>query len=88
MIDVWSWFRAVLATIPTRPIRPVTQRLSNLEQPPPEMLCMLAALATNQDDTNHFFGAWAGTIPIPEFFAPDNIQRIMTAAENHQAVSS
>jgi hypothetical protein len=26
-----------------------------------------------------FLGTWAGTVPVPEFFAPENMQRIMGA---------
>lgn len=35
----------------------------------------LAALHGNQTETNRFLGVWAGTVPIPEFFAPENILR-------------
>jgi hypothetical protein len=37
---------------------------------------LIAALDGNQDDTDRFFGVIAGTVPIPEFFAPGNIERI------------
>ena len=35
-----------------------------------------AAVRGNQDDTDQFIGVIAGTVPIAEFFAPRNIQRI------------
>jgi flavin-dependent dehydrogenase len=67
------------------PMYGFTQQLSNLEAPPaPEIMRVLSALAGNQADTNRFFGTWAGTIPIPEFFARENLARIMTAAEKRQ----
>ena len=71
------------------PMYDFTQRLSNLEEPPPpELLRVLAAVAQNQADTNHFFGVWSGTLPIPEFFASDNIQRIVSAADGPQRAAS
>jgi hypothetical protein len=54
--------------------------LANLaDPPPPELQQLLAALCGNQTETNRFFGTWAGTVPVPEFFAPENIQRILGA---------
>jgi hypothetical protein len=41
---------------------------------------MLAALRGNQDDTDRFIGVIAGSVPIAEFFAPGNIQRITGAS--------
>ncbi len=41
---------------------------------------LLAALRGNQADTNRYIGVILGTVPVPEFLAPDNIQRIMGAA--------
>ena len=45
--------------------------------PPPEMQDLFTALRGNQADTNRFLGTVAGTMPIPEFFAPENTQRIL-----------
>jgi flavin-dependent dehydrogenase len=60
------------------PMYEFTVQLANLaEPPPPEMRQLLYALRGNQTETNRFLGAWAGTVPIPEFFAPENIQRIV-----------
>ena len=41
---------------------------------------LLAALDGNRDDTDQFIGVIAGTVPVAEFFTPDNIQRITGAA--------
>ena len=49
-------------------------------QPSPEQMQLLAALRGNQEDTNRYFGVIAGTVPVQEFFAPENIERIMQAA--------
>ena len=51
-------------------------QLATFEPPSREMQQLFAALARNQVETNNFFGAISGTIPIPEFFAPANLQRI------------
>ncbi len=45
--------------------------------PPPEMQMLFAALNGNQPDTDRFMGTLAGTVPVPEFFAPENTQRIL-----------
>jgi flavin-dependent dehydrogenase len=59
------------------PIYEFTYQLATLEPPAPEMQQLFAALHHNQEQTNRFFGAIVGTVPIPEFFAPENIGRIM-----------
>ena len=51
--------------------------LGTLEQPPAEIQQLFGALSENQEDTNRFFGTLAGTVPIPEFFSPENMQRII-----------
>ncbi len=55
-------------------------QLASLEPPPPEMQQLFGALCGNQIETNRFFGTIAGTVPIPEFFSPQNIQRITSGA--------
>lgn len=59
------------------PMYEFTLQLANIAEPPaPEMRHLLRALCGIQPQTNRFIGAWAGTVPIPEFFAPENIQEI------------
>jgi flavin-dependent dehydrogenase len=58
----------------------LTCQRAALEPPAPEMSHLLAALQGNQADTDRFIGVIAGTIPIAEFFAPGNIQRITAPA--------
>lgn len=48
--------------------------------PPPELQQLFAALRGNQADMDRFFGVLAGTVPVPEFFAPENTNRIVSAA--------
>jgi flavin-dependent dehydrogenase len=62
------------------PIYEFTHQLAALEPPAPEMQQLFAALHHNQEQTNRFFGAITGTVPFPEFFAPENLGRIMGAA--------
>lgn len=60
------------------PMYEFTCQLANLGEPPsPELLHLLAVLHGNQTETNRFLGVWAGTVPIPEFFAPENVQRLL-----------
>jgi 2-polyprenyl-6-methoxyphenol hydroxylase-like FAD-dependent oxidoreductase len=59
-----------------------TVQLANIAQPPtPQMQQLLFALQGNQEQIDRLLGAWAGTVPIPDFFAPENIERIATAAK-------
>jgi hypothetical protein len=51
-----------------------------MELPPPEMQALFAALSVNPEQTNRFFGVLDGTVSVPEFFAPENVARIMAAA--------
>jgi 2-polyprenyl-6-methoxyphenol hydroxylase-like FAD-dependent oxidoreductase len=48
--------------------------------PPPEMLALLGAVAGNPADCAAFTRMWAGVLPVPEFFAPENVGRIMAGA--------
>jgi 2-polyprenyl-6-methoxyphenol hydroxylase-like FAD-dependent oxidoreductase len=61
------------------PMYDLTCHLATL-QFPPEMRQLLIALRGNQEDTNRFFGLIAQTTAPPEFFAPENIARIMARA--------
>ena len=61
------------------PMYDFTTRFANLAEPPaPDTQRLLRALRGNQAETNRFLGAWAGTVSIPEFFAPENLQRIFS----------
>jgi len=59
------------------PMYEFTLQLANLAEPPAdETRQLLIALRGKQTETNQFLGVWSGTVPIPEFFAPANLQRI------------
>jgi flavin-dependent dehydrogenase len=49
-------------------------------QPPPEMQALFGALQGRQSETNRFIGAISGIVPVTEFFAPENIERILNEA--------
>jgi flavin-dependent dehydrogenase len=55
-------------------------QFATLQPPPAEMQALFGALRGSQLETNRLIGAMVGTVPIPEFFAPPNIQRILGAA--------
>jgi flavin-dependent dehydrogenase len=68
------------------PMYEYTCQFATLAPPPPEMQHLLTALRGNQPETDRFFGTIAGTVPIPEFFSPENIGRIMAQAGTPAAV--
>ena len=54
-----------------------TIQFARLQAPAPERQELFAALLRDQEETNRFFGTFAGTVPAAEFFAPENLARIM-----------
>jgi 2-polyprenyl-6-methoxyphenol hydroxylase-like FAD-dependent oxidoreductase len=62
------------------PMFDYTTQLAKLEPQPPEMLSFLNALRVNPKETGRFLGTVTGTVPIPEFFSPENINRVMEAS--------
>jgi 2-polyprenyl-6-methoxyphenol hydroxylase-like FAD-dependent oxidoreductase len=57
-----------------------TTMLATMEPPPPEMEQLLGAVHGNQDAMDAFVRVNAGVQSPAEFFAPDNVGRIMAAA--------
>jgi 2-polyprenyl-6-methoxyphenol hydroxylase-like FAD-dependent oxidoreductase len=62
------------------PIYEFTSQMATLEAPPPEMLALLGAVHGNQDAMDDFASVVSGAVSPVEFFAEDNIGRIMAAA--------
>jgi 2-polyprenyl-6-methoxyphenol hydroxylase-like FAD-dependent oxidoreductase len=63
------------------PMYEMTFDFAQVDQPPPpEMQHLLGAVAGNRQAMDDFVSVQAGTLPIPEFFSPDNIGRIIAAA--------
>lgn len=56
-----------------------TVRLAGLQPPPPEMQQLLAALRRDREQTDRFFGTLIGSVPAADFFAPENLARLMGA---------
>jgi flavin-dependent dehydrogenase len=52
---------------------------------PPDLLALRAALRGNQADTDRFFGVLFQTVSPAEFFAPQNIARIMQGGQYRMA---
>ena len=58
------------------PMYDFTCQLAALEPPPPDMQALFGALRHNQQESDRFFGALAGTVPIPDFFTAENRTRL------------
>ena len=61
------------------PIYGLTCDFAKIEPPPPEMLQLFGAIYGNSEAQDDFVSVMAGTLPVPEFFAPENVGRIMAA---------
>jgi hypothetical protein len=59
------------------PMYEFTCQWATLDPPPPVMKQLFAALRKNEAETNRFIGTLAGTVPIPDFFSPQNMQRVI-----------
>ncbi len=55
-------------------------QFASLEPPPMEIQQLFGALYGNKEETDRFLGTIFESVPIPEFFAPQNLQRIIQAA--------
>ena len=55
-----------------------TTQLAALEPPPPEVQQLLEALRENPVQRSRFFGVLAHTVPVTEFFSPENMQAIFS----------
>jgi flavin-dependent dehydrogenase len=56
-----------------------TQKIAALEPPTPQEAALMGALASSQDAADLYAGAYAGSVPVAEFFAPENVARIIAA---------
>jgi len=62
------------------PIYEFTSGIAALAPPPPEVQALYAALVHNPAESDRLLGTLAGTVPIPEFYSPENVARIMSHA--------
>lgn len=63
-----------------RPVYEFTDDFAQLRPPPPELQQLLGAMSGNQEAMDGFVSVQASTLAAPEFFAPDNVARILAAA--------
>ena len=56
----------------------LTTQFAALAPPPPEFVQLLEALRDNEEQRSRFFGVLAHTVPVPEFFSPENMQEIFS----------
>jgi flavin-dependent dehydrogenase len=64
----------------SKPTFDLTCNFATLEPPPPEMQKLLHATSSSQGAQDQFVSMMAGTLPVPAFFAPENVGHIMAAA--------
>jgi 2-polyprenyl-6-methoxyphenol hydroxylase-like FAD-dependent oxidoreductase len=57
-----------------------TCQLARLAPPTREMIQLLEALRGEREETGRFLGTVVGTVPIQEFFSPENVGRIVKAS--------
>jgi flavin-dependent dehydrogenase len=55
-------------------------QLAQLAEPPPEIQQLFGAMRNNPEAISQFFGVITDAVPVQTFFAPENMQRIITAA--------
>jgi hypothetical protein len=54
--------------------------LASLGPPTPEIMSLYDALRHDEVERNRFFGTLGGTVSIPEYYTPENMQRIVAGA--------
>jgi flavin-dependent dehydrogenase len=50
---------------------------ASLEPPPADVQTLMAALQGNAEDTSRFMGTMSGAVPVSEFYAAENVARIL-----------
>lgn len=62
------------------PVYDFTWDIAQMQPPPPDQQQLFGAIAGNQEAMDGFVSVQANTLPAPQFFAPENVARIMAAA--------
>src|SRR6266568_5577202 len=60
-----------------RPMYDFTARIAALNPPTPGELALFQALSQRQEDSDAFFGALTGAVPMREFMSPKNMIRLV-----------
>jgi flavin-dependent dehydrogenase len=63
-----------------RPMYEFAFALATHEPPPPDLAALLAASVGNQEAMDAFARMFAGVMPVPDYFAPEHVGRILQAA--------
>ncbi len=61
----------------TRPMYDFTARIAAINPPTPGEMALFRALSQRQEDSDAFFGALAGAVPLREFMSPRNLVRLV-----------
>ncbi len=61
----------------TGPMYDLTAEFASFDEPPAEMQQLLAAIAADPNAAEDFVSVQAGTMPVPEFFDPANVERYL-----------
>ena len=61
----------------TKPMFDLTQDIAAMAAPRPEFRLLLEAIAGRQDEIDRFLGLITGSTPIPEYFSPSNLRRLI-----------
>jgi hypothetical protein len=59
------------------PMFAFTTELASFAPPKTEQLTLFRSLAGNQAQIDRFFGVLTGTVPIPDYFAPNNLLKLI-----------
>jgi 2-polyprenyl-6-methoxyphenol hydroxylase-like FAD-dependent oxidoreductase len=62
------------------PLYAFARDMARFDPPLPAVVELFASLPGNQPDTDAYFGLFAQTVAVGDFFAPDNVERIVKAA--------
>jgi 2-polyprenyl-6-methoxyphenol hydroxylase-like FAD-dependent oxidoreductase len=69
-----------------RPMFDLTCEFATLAPPAPPLLQLLTATAATTDAQDQFVSMMAGTLPVPSFFEPENVQRIIAMSADSGGV--
>jgi 2-polyprenyl-6-methoxyphenol hydroxylase-like FAD-dependent oxidoreductase len=59
------------------PLYGFTTEMAKLDPPPQDIIELFLALRGNPDDARAYFGIFAQTVPVEQFFAPENMARML-----------
>jgi hypothetical protein len=71
----------------TKSMYEFTCDFAKLEPPPPPLRGIFEALAVDRVQASQFFGVISGAVPPEQFFAPENVERILAGSRTTNAMS-